>query len=206
MRRGTRVTWTRAGIVLTILIGLHLVSGLTAQDYYKTGSRFVNGITVGPTGLGGVSGNAGQTTLNAPDGGAYLIESNGVIGINSGTLYLMNGGSGSGVISTTAPTVTSAGTSPAMAGANGTATFRVNVGTGGTATTIVMAMPAGITNGWNCDGSNLTAAAANRNPTGVLLQQASTNTSVTMQYQTVGTGVALAFAISDIVKITCMAF
>lgn len=108
-------------------------------------------------------------------------------------------------ISGTAPTVTSAGTSPSVTASNGTATFRVNVGTGGTATTIVLAMPTAAT-GWNCSGSNITAAAANRNPTGVLLQQSSTTTAATLQYQTVATGVALAFVASDIVKISCLAY
>lgn len=109
------------------------------------------------------------------------------------------------LLSDTAPTITSAGTGPAMVSSNGAATFRVNVGTGGTATTIVMAMPTATT-GWNCTGSNITAAAANRNPTGVLLEQSSTTTAVTMQYQTVATGVALAFVASDQVLINCDAF
>ena len=109
------------------------------------------------------------------------------------------------LVSGTAPTVTSAGTSPTVPNANGSMTFRVNVGTGGTATTIVLAMPAA-TAGWNCNGSNITAAAANRNPTGALLQQSSTTTAVTMQYQTVATGVALAFVASDIVQMSCFAF
>lgn len=109
------------------------------------------------------------------------------------------------LITGTAPTVTSAGTSPSVTSSNGTATFRVNVGTGGTATTIVLAMPTAST-GWNCNGSNITAAAANRNPTGILFQQSSTTTAATLQYQTVGTGAALAFVASDIVQISCMAF
>lgn len=108
-------------------------------------------------------------------------------------------------VSATAPTVTSAGTSPSVTANNGSLTFRINVGTGGTATTIVLALPTATT-GWNCDGSNLTAAAANRNPTGALLQQSSSTTAATLQYQTVATGVALAFVASDIVKITCTAF
>lgn len=107
------------------------------------------------------------------------------------------------IISSTAPTVTSAGTSPSVAGTN-TAAFRVNVGTGGTATTIVMAMPTATT-GWNCDVENITAAAANRaNQT--MKQQASTTTSVTVQNQTVSTGAALAFTASDIVAFQCMAY
>ncbi len=108
-------------------------------------------------------------------------------------------------LSATAPTVTSAGASPSITASNGSVTFRVNVGTGGTANTIVLAMPTSAT-GWNCNGSNITAAAANRNPTGVLLQQSSTTTAATMQYQTVGTGVALAFVASDVVQMSCIAF
>lgn len=112
-------------------------------------------------------------------------------------------GAGNLALSGTAPTITSAGTSPSVTTSNGATTFRINVGTGGTATTIVLAMPAATTN-WNCSGSNLTAAAANRNPTGVLLMQSSTSTAATLQYQTVGTGVALAFVASDIVQINCI--
>ena len=106
--------------------------------------------------------------------------------------------------SPTAPTVTSAGTSPAVAGSNGTLTFRVNVGTGGTATTIVMAMPAATT-GWNCDAENLTGNAANRANQQVV-QQSSTTTAVTVQNQTISTGAALAFTASDIVRFLCIAY
>lgn len=104
----------------------------------------------------------------------------------------------------TAPTVTSAGTSPSVTASNGSATFRVNVGTGGVATTIVLAMPAATT-GWNATAVNLTGAAANR-AAGVMVQQSSTTTSITLQYQTLSTGVALAFTASDIVAVSAMAF
>jgi len=103
----------------------------------------------------------------------------------------------------TAPTVTSAGTSPSVV-ANGTAAFRVNVGTGGTATTIVLAMPAATT-GWNCHAENITAAAANR-ANQIVKQQSSTTTAVTVQNQTVSTGAALAFTASDIVSFICTAY
>lgn len=104
----------------------------------------------------------------------------------------------------TAPTVTSAGTSPSVTASNGTAAFRVNVGTGGTATTIVMAMPTATT-GWNCDAQNLTANAANRANQHVV-QQSSTTTAVTVQNQTISTGAALAFTASDIVRFICVAY
>lgn len=107
------------------------------------------------------------------------------------------------IISSAAPTVTSAGTSPSIAGTN-TAAFRVNVGTGGSATTIVLGMPTATT-GWNCHANNITAAAANRaNQT--VKQQSSTTTAVTVQNQTVSTGAALAFTASDIVAFVCMAY
>lgn len=106
--------------------------------------------------------------------------------------------------SNTAPTVTSAGTSPSVTASNGTYAFRVNVGTGGVATTIVMAMPAATT-GWNCHVNNLTASAANVADYKIV-QTASTTTSVTVQQQTASTGVALAFTASDVVAFICIAY
>lgn len=113
-------------------------------------------------------------------------------------------GSGNVLISGTLPTVTSAGASPSVAGATGSNSFRVNVGTGGSATTIVMAMPS-VTTGWNCTAQNITANAANRAGQHVVLQS-STTTAVTVQNQTVTTGAALAFAASDIVAFNCLGY
>lgn len=107
-------------------------------------------------------------------------------------------------VSSTAPTVTSAGSSPSVTASNGSAAFRVNVGTGGTATTIVMAMPTATT-GWSCTAVNITGAAANRADS-AMVEQSSTTTAVTLQYQTVSTGVAKAFTASDIVDVHCLAF
>lgn len=144
------------------------------------------------------------------------INSSGYVGIGTtgatsrlvinGDLGLTTSTSGAGVvaISATAPTVTSAGTSPSITASNGTIAFRVNVGTGGTATTIVLAMPTATT-GWNCVGNNLTAAAANTANFHVV-QQSSTTTAVTLQQQTVSTGAALAFVASDIVSVICAAY
>lgn len=145
-----------------------------------------------------------QINIKAPDGGAYLIEANGIVAFNSTQVSLYTGGSGVMAISTTASTVTSAGTTPAMAGVNGSLTFRINVGTGGTATTIVAGMAAA-SNGWNCTAENITGNAANRADARMAFQ-ASTTTSATMQYQTVSTGVAKAFTASDIVSFLCAAF
>lgn len=104
----------------------------------------------------------------------------------------------------TAPTVTSAGTSPSVTASNGTAAFRVNTGTGGVATDIVMAMPAATT-GWNCYAENITATAANRANQRVVFVS-STTTSITVRNTTISTGAALAFTASDIVAFQCTAF
>lgn len=145
-----------------------------------------------------------QTQIKSADGGAYFVVDNGVVGINSGVLRLLNGLSGNTLISTTAPTVTSAGTSPSISSSNGSATFAVNVGTGGTATTIVLAMPAATT-GWNAIAENITGTAANRADARMVVQS-STTTSLTLQYQTVSTGVAKAFTASDIVSVIAFAY
>ena len=107
------------------------------------------------------------------------------------------------VFHSTAPTVTSAGTNPSVSGTN-TAAFRVNVGTGGTATTIVLAMPTATT-GWNCYANYITGSAANR-ANQQMVQQSSTTTAVTVQNQTISTGAALAFTASDIVAFQCVAY
>lgn len=134
----------------------------------------------------------------ADDGGAATLLS----GVFSASVqYQVNS---SALISATAPTVTSAGTSPSVTAGNGTATFRVNVGTGGTATTVVLALPAASA-GWNCLWENLTANAANRIGQR-MVPQSSTTTSATGQNQTIATGAALAFTASDIVQATCFAF
>lgn len=103
--------------------------------------------------------------------------------------------------SATAPTVASGfGTTPVIT-ANGTAAFRINVGTGGVATGGVFTMPAATT-GWNCFVSNLTAKAANRADQNTV-QIASTTTTVTIQNQTTSTGAALAWTASDVVALMC---
>lgn len=95
------------------------------------------------------------------------------------------------------------GTSPAMAGVNGTWAARVNVGTGGVATAGVLTLSTATT-GWNCDVNNLTAAAAHRADN--TRQTASTTTTVTVENQTTSTGAAVAWAASDIITLKCAAY
>lgn len=105
---------------------------------------------------------------------------------------LSNGATGFMLLSATAPTISSGfGTSPSIVSSAGSATFRVNVGTGGAATSGVIGMPAAST-GWNCTVQDMTNNTATR-------QTASTTTSVTFT-------AAAAWAASDVLLATCFAY
>jgi hypothetical protein len=95
------------------------------------------------------------------------------------------------------------GTSPAIANSNGTASFTVNVGTGGVASSGIIGMPTA-NSGWTCSVSNRTAKSGNR--ADQTFQTSTTTTTVTVQNQTVSTGAALAWTASDILTLNCFAF
>ena len=109
----------------------------------------------------------------------------------------------SGVVtfSGTAPTIASGfGTTPSIAASNGTAAFTVNVGTGGTADTGVITLPAATT-GWALSCINLTNSAI-----AVTAQTASTTTSATIANYSRTTGLLTAWTASDIISITAVAY
>ena len=92
----------------------------------------------------------------------------------------------------TAPTISSGfGTSPSIVSSNGTTSFRVNVGTGGVATSGVVGLPAATT-GWNCQVTDFSNNTVTR-------ETASTTTTVTVT-------AAAAWAASDILIFNCAAF
>jgi hypothetical protein len=107
--------------------------------------------------------------------------------------------------SSTTPTILSGfGTGASVtSGSNGTASFRVGVGTGGTASSGILTMPTA-TGGWNCYVGNLTAHVGNRADDTVMT--ASTTNSVTVQNQTKSSGAATAWTASDTLYFTCVAF
>lgn len=108
------------------------------------------------------------------------------------------------LFSGTAPTISSGfGTSPSVTANNGVVTFRLNVGTGGSASSGAIGMPTASV-GWNCSVQNLTAHAGNRADDSV--QTASTTTTVSVQNQTKSTGAAVAWTASDILTASCIAF
>lgn len=107
--------------------------------------------------------------------------------------------------SNTTPTISSGfGTTPSVT-AGKVASFRINVGTGGSATGGVIAMNFTAPTGWNCFVNDLTAAAANV-AAFTDRQTASSTTTVTVQHQTLVSGAALAYTASDILELTCTPF
>lgn len=117
--------------------------------------------------------------------------------IKSGTGYAI----GSTVLcSATAPTITSAGTSPVVNESNGTCSFSINVGSGGTASAVVLGLPTALS-GWSCTASDITTKS-----TSVFLQKqtGSTASSATItNYNTAGA--ATAFAANDNLRVSCLA-
>jgi hypothetical protein len=131
---------------------------------------------------------SGNTNFSAVPGSTLTLKHNGVQWYEKSRSF--NGA---------APTVASGfGTSPTIT-ANGTATFRVNVGTGGTATGGVLNMPSA-TNGWN-------ATVRVFNPTATNLLQsteltASTVSSITLTNYVDSTGVVTAWPASTVLIVT----
>lgn len=111
-------------------------------------------------------------------------------------------GSPNTLISATAPTISSGfGTGASVPNNNGTAAFTINVGTGGSASSGVIGLPAAA-HGWNCYATDITT---NSTSVFVTKQTASTTTSATIgNFSDVA--VATAWTASDILAVSCFAY
>ena len=105
------------------------------------------------------------------------------------------------LITNQAPTISSGfGTSPSIVASNGTASFSVNVGTGGTATSGVIGLPSA-THGWACQASDVTTTSSSVFMT---KQTGTTQTTVTLtDFNT--SAVATAWVASDVLQVSCLA-
>jgi hypothetical protein len=105
------------------------------------------------------------------------------------------------LVSHTAPTISSGfGTSPSIVASNGTASFQINVGTGGVATTGVIGLPTATT-GWVCTCEDVTT----QNTTVARTRQTGLGTTTTCPIgDFTSADVAGAWAASD--KLVCQAF
>lgn len=144
---------------------------------------FVGGAVSGgarPSGLFLDTATGSNIAMQVNGSSIYQFNANGILNVST----LLFG--------STAPTISSGfGTSPSIASNNGTTTFRVNVGTGGTATTGTVGMPTAST-GWNCVVQDFTNNTVTR-------QTGGTTTSVVVT-------AAAAWAASDILIFNCAAF
>jgi hypothetical protein len=149
----------------------------------------------------GFSGNLADFHVNGA-ASAFVVSSAGlVIATNSirGTAFQF--GNGHTLLSGTAPVIGTCGTSPSIAANNGTSAFTVNVGTGGTASTCTVTMPAATT-GWACfvapNGAPQAAAVTYSAPT--------STTSITLTNYTQSTGAALAWTTGFVLQVGCAAY
>ncbi len=109
--------------------------------------------------------------------------------------------SGSLMISTTAPTVASGfGTGASVVFANGTGAFRINVGTGGAASSGVITMPLAA-HGWSCKVVDVT-----NNATSESEAFSTSAVSVTVDNYVRTTGIAGPWAASDLLELSCTGY
>ncbi len=134
-------------------------------------------------------GNQARMKINRVSGDMNLLLGLGTPKISMG---------GNLVFSNTAPTVTSACTSPTITHGRA-ASFKMDVGGSCAATTtVVLGLPTA-SNGWSCNGYNASNALA------TIEQSADSATSATLINYTRTTGVALAFTDGNDLVISCIA-
>lgn len=201
---------------LCLVLGASIVSG---QDTTTLLSYFLTDLRAGAIGTrlstsfvakDGLVGSPGISFASETTSGLYRAGTNNIaLSVNStatvsfgaGTMSLPAGGgsfqlAGVKMIILTVPTISSGfGTSPSIltstTGGNYTATFRVNVGTGGAATSGVVGLPTA-SNGWNCLVQDMTTNVATR-------QTANNATTVTVT-------AASAWTASDILMYQCIGY
>ena len=118
--------------------------------------------------------------------------------INSTTDIKINGKL---LISATAPTILSGfGTSPFIGSSNGSAAFVISIGTGGTASTGTVSLPAAYS-GWNCK-AEATIFTANT----TTITTGTTTTTLVLTNFTISTGAQAAWPEYTNLFVTCLAF
>jgi hypothetical protein len=206
------------------------VTGGTITISIATSGSAINGAnTSNGQGINGSSTGVGYGVQGSNNGAGYGVygwnssSGKGVYGSNTSTgigVYAANTGSGYGLaadksnftnyvhlngvllFSATAPTINGGfGTSPSILFSNGTATFLLQVGTGGTATNGGITFSPAAPNGWNC----FAVTTVNEFP----LQTVSSGgspTTITLNNINVTTGAATAWAAGAIIRVSCLPY
>lgn len=121
-----------------------------------------------------------------------------------GATGIYNGTSGNLLVGIAAPTISSGfGSSPSIVSSNGSTTFRLNVGTGASATGGIVGLPTAAT-GWNCSIDVLNPTATNLLSKTVVTS--SNTTTVTVSNELLSTGSATAWPASTVLMFNCFAY
>ncbi len=191
------------------------VGSFGVPQIYFQGDNNTGFYWVGADQIGITTGGARSFNFNATSGTLEGTTSSGALSLIgaaatiTGTSFNLTTaaaalqlGAKSVAINTT-PTISSGfGSSPSVSAGTNTAAFRINVGTGGVATTGVIALPAATT-GWNCTCSDITTTTATVD---VCKQTgAGTTTTVPIGNFTSG-GIAGAWVASDILLVNCLGY
>ncbi len=165
-------------------------------------------VAVGLSALAAVTSGSGTNTAIGTNAGNNLTTGTNDIFIGNGVQAPAVGTSnwlniGNGIYETlAAPTISSGfGTSPSVVNGTSSASFTVNVGTGGSATSGVIAFPTAAPNGWNCSAVNNTASA-----TLVTECVTTSTTTTTCSSYSRTTGVLTAWGASNVLGIRCMGY
>ena len=140
---------------------------------------------------GSVTGSNSLTTF------MELTDSNAIV---TGTVKSTGLVITSTLCSATAPTVSGFGASPTVPENNGTCAFTINVGTGGLASTGTITLPAAAA-GWACNIQNVTSPA-----TYITSQTGGTTTTATVTNYSRTTGLEMAWAASDVLRVSCFGY
>lgn len=192
--------------MLTLDAASNSQTAYAGQNIYRTDASLElqgsSGVSIGTGGITSLWVSTGNKVIlgSTTDNGVDELQINGSLlgtAIKAGSNYIL---SCVMLFSSTAPTIASGfGTTPSIVNSNGTASFAVNVGTGGTASSGILTLPAATTN-WNCAVINSLSGA------GTLTQQsAHTSTSVTLTNYTISTDVAVAWTASYVIELNCVA-
>lgn len=179
--------------------------GLTLGNDDASSTRYVLQIESGNVGVNafGVESGISTNLVNDLDKGVTVTESSAYRPVNyiSVPSYFTSlnilgpalKANSKLLVSSNAPTISSGfGTSPSIVNSNGSLAFEINVGTGGVATSGVLAMNSTAANGWSCQITDMNTNIVTR-------ETAFTATSITLT-------AASAWTASDKLLINCGAF
>jgi hypothetical protein len=161
-----------------------------STGFYRSAA---NELSISNTGAQNVAfGASGGITIAAPTGGQK-----GAGTANLATGYYVNG---QPTCVNATPTISSGfGTGPSVVSGTSPCSFQVNVGTGGAASSGVIALNFTASNGWACAVHDVTTPTTNLTD-----QTASSTTTVTVTNYVRTTGVAGAWTASDKLMMTCL--